>query len=207
MDDDALFYAFCRGDRDAGEALFDRYYERLARFFHNKVSEAATADLIQATFLACTEGRERYRGGEGGFRSYLFAIAHNLLRMHYRSRQSRPDPIDFGATSAQEIEPSISEILRGREEQRLLLEALRRIPIECQEVLELHYWEQLGTAEIGEIVGVPAGTVKSRLQRGRRLLEEKLRALASSPQVLASTLTDLDRWAEGLRDRRAQPRD
>jgi RNA polymerase sigma-70 factor (ECF subfamily) len=50
-------------------------------------------------------------------------------------------------------------------------------------------------------VGAPAGTVKSRLQRGRRLLEEQLAALASSPAVLDSTLSGLEDWARDLRQR------
>ncbi len=82
-----------------------------------------------------------------------------------------------------------------------MLEGLRRIPVECQEVLELHYWERMETAEIAEIIGVPRGTVKTRLQRGRRLLASRLERLSASPHVLRSTLSDLDGWAQGLRDR------
>lgn len=94
----------------------------------------------------------------------------------------------------------MSQILGTRQEQRLLLEALRRIPIDCQIVCELHYWEQLGTTEIGEILGVPPGTVKSRLQLGRRLLEEQLAALATSAELLQTTLSNLEKWAADLRN-------
>lgn len=202
----ALFEAWRRGDRKAGALLFDRYYEPLARFFHNKVNESATADLIQNTFLACLEGRERI-SATNSVRGYLFGVAHNLLRRHYRSSRKSTEPIDFDKVSASELSPSISQILGARQEQRLLLEALRHIPIDCQEVFELHYWEQLGTTEIAEIIDVPVGTVKSRLQRGRRLLEEQLAALASSPALLRSTLSDLEQWAAELRDKRlAAPR-
>lgn len=68
-------------------------------------------------------------------------------------------------------------------------------------MLELHYWERMETAEIADIIGVPQGTVKSRLQRGRRFLGEKLEKLSTSPGVLQSTLSDLDGWARGLRER------
>lgn len=93
----------------------------------------------------------------------------------------------------------MSQILGARQEQRLLLEALRRIPIDCQIVCELHYWEQLGTSEMAEILGVAVGTVKSRLQRGRRLLEEQLAVLASSAELLHTTLSNLEGWAAELR--------
>ncbi len=197
-DERALFEAWCDGDRKAGEALFDRHYEGIARFFRNKTDEASAADLVQATFLACTEGRERFRGASS-VRTYLFSIAHNLLRKHYEKRRRAPEATDVEALSVFDMDPSPTERIHAREEQRLLLEALRRIPLECQAVLELHYWEKLGTAEIAEIVSVPEGTVKSRLIRGRKLLEEKIEALASSRDALESTTRDLDRWAGELR--------
>lgn len=213
MDDErALYLAWCDGDRSAGAALFDRHYEPLARFFHNKVDDAASGDLVQATFLACTESRDRFRG-DASFRTFLFAIAHNLLRKHYRARRhevARTAPVpaheadegpDFAEVCAADLSTSASSIFRAKEEQRLMLEGLRRIPVECQEVLELHYWERMETAEIAEIIGVPQGTVKTRLQRGRRLLGERLERLEASPDVLRSTLSDLDGWAQGLRDR------
>ena len=205
-DDLALFAAWQSGDRQAGEALFERYYDALARFFHNKVSESATSDLIQNTFLACVEGRARIVG-TSGFRGYLFGVAHNLLRRHYRGRRNEGDSLDLDHISASELEPSMSQILGARQEQRLLLEALRRIPIDCQIICELHYWEQLGTSEIAEILGVPGGTVKSRLQRGRRLLEEQLALLASSKELLHTTLSNLEKWAADLRHRVLSPPD
>lgn len=200
-DDGALLDAWRGGDRKAGKTLFERYYAPVERFFRNKLDESALPDIIQATFLACVEGRERIRG-DGAFRAYLFGVAHNQLRKHYRDKRGgREDAVDFDEVSVADLAPTMSQILAARHEQRLLLEALRRIPLDCQEVLELHYWEQMSTEEIGEIVGVPAGTVKSRLQRGRRLLEEKLRRLAASAELLESTLANLDQWAKDLRER------
>lgn len=197
-DDRALFEAWCRGDRRSGAALFDRHYEAVARFFRNKVGEGAAPDLIQGVFLACVESRERFRG-DSSFRTFLFAVAHHVLCKHYRARSGGAAAPDLATLSAEQLAPSASELLRGAEERRLLLAALRRIPLECQEALELHYWEQLGTSEMAEVLGVPAGTIKSRLQRGRRLLEEKLRELADSPEALRTTLATLEQWAEGVR--------
>lgn len=213
MDDDyALFLAWHRGDKKAGAVLFDRHYEPIARFFHNKVDDAASADLVQSTFLACTEAKDRYRS-DASFRTFLFSIAHNLLRKHYRTRRlaaartaandvtDSDGSLDFAEVCAFDLAPSPSSIVRAKEEQRVILESMRRIPIECQEVLELHYWEHMDTAEIAEILNVPQGTVKSRLQRGRRLLEEKIEKLSTSEALLKTTLSNLDGWARALRER------
>jgi RNA polymerase sigma-70 factor (ECF subfamily) len=156
-DDGELLELWRKGDRKAGATLFDRHYAAVERFFRNKVDEAAVPDLIQSAFLACVEGRERLRG-DNGFRAYLFGVAHNQLCKHYRARRAGGgEAVDFDEVSVADLSPTMSVILAARQEQRLLLEALRRIPIDCQEVLELHYWEHLDTAEIAQIVGVPIG--------------------------------------------------
>ena len=66
-------------------------------------------------------------------------------------------------------------------------------------MLELTYWEDLKGPEIAEILEIPANTVRSRLSRARAALREALEAGITAPDLLRSTLTDLDRWAEALR--------
>ena len=70
--DAADLVAWRGGDRPAGQRLFARYYEPVARFFINKSGDAS-GDLLQRTFLACLEGLPNFRG-DGSFRSYIFAI-------------------------------------------------------------------------------------------------------------------------------------
>ena len=82
----------------------------------------------------------------------------------------------------------------------LLLEALRSIPFDSQVVLELSYWERLTGTEIGEVLELPLGTVKTRVRRAKQLLQERLQALGESAEVLESTMSNLDDWATSLRD-------
>jgi RNA polymerase sigma factor (sigma-70 family) len=192
-----LLEAWRGGDRRAGEQLFERHYAAVARFFRNKL-EFGVDDLIQRTFLACVEGRERIRG-EASFRTYLFAVARNLLGKHYRGRQRDGDRIDLGVTSIHDLAPSPSVVVAEHEEQRLLLEALRRIPIDHQIVLELYYWERLTSAEIAGVLDVPHGTVRTRIRRAKQLLEEQLRALDGERAVVESTVANLESWAASLR--------
>jgi RNA polymerase sigma-70 factor (ECF subfamily) len=182
------------GDVESGEQLFRRYVDQLERFFRNKIDRGAE-DLIQNTFLACLEARDRFRGSSS-FRTYLFGIAHNLLLGHYR-RQRRA--IDFEHTSVVDLGASPSGPLARREEHDALLRALRSIPLDYQVVLELAYWEDLTGPEIGEILQLPANTVRSRLARARAALRDALARMISSPSLLRSTLDELDRWAEGVR--------
>jgi len=206
VEDQVLLEAWCGGDRAAGAELFERHYPAVARFFHNKVSEAAQEDLIHETFLACLKSATRFRG-QASFRAYLFGIAHHVLADHLRRLGRRrawlaPDSdVDVDEVPAVSFGLSPIAIAVQHEEQRLLLEALRRIPLIYQIALELHYWEELTAAEIGEVLGVPLGTAKTRLRDGRAYLEAQLRQIASSSEALRSTLDDLDRWARRVRAR------
>ncbi len=203
MSDDSdagLVEAWRGGDREAGRRLFQRHYAGVARFFRNKVGEAGP-DLIQRTFLACVEGRERFRN-EASFRSYLFSIAYKILCKHYREQrraQARDHGgIDFEAESAFQLTSPLSGVA-ARQEQRLLLEGLRRLPVDYQVVLELHYWEGMSAADLAEVLAIPLGTAKTRLRRGRELLEERLKEASASAVLLHSTLANLDAWATQLR--------
>lgn len=194
--DEALLGAWQAGDQHAGATLFERHYDGIHRFFASKVPHVAD-DLVQRTFLACLEARGRFRG-DSSLRTYLFGIAHNTLRHFLRGRQRSEEPLDLASSSAAELAPGPVTALAQRQEQRLLLRALRHIPLDYQVVLELHYWEQQTTAQIAEITGLPAGTIKTRLRRGRQLLQEQIRALAGSDDERESTLGGFDDWIRAL---------
>lgn len=196
--DEDLLRRWRDGDTRCGEALFARYYDRVSRFFANKVA-TDRADLVQATFSACLkkiDGLEK----AASFRSFLFSIARFELLRHYRRKSRREVEFDAEQDTVCDLDPTPSRIIAKHEEQRLLLEGLRRIPVDLQIVLELTYWEKLTTAEIGDLLRIPTGTVKSRVRRARELLDRQLAELADSQQRLESTVSNLDKWAMGLRE-------
>jgi RNA polymerase sigma factor (sigma-70 family) len=194
--DAELLDAWRAGDRSAGRQLVDRHFHSIHRFFHNKVSSGVD-DLVQQTFLACTEGRASYRG-EASFRGWLFGIAHNVLRMHIRAKHGETDS---SMKSAFDLGPSPSAVMVAKAEERLMLEGLRRIPLDYQVALELFFWEHMTGPEIAQVLGVPEGTVRTRLRRGRLALEEQVKLLASSPTDASSTIDRIDDWAASIRAR------
>lgn len=196
--DRALLLAWRNGDREAGDILLDRHYETIVRFFQTRVVEPD--ELIQQTMLGCIESVDRFRI-DSNFRSYLLGIAVNKLCNHYRALNSprNHSPLHVSILNAEGESPS--QLIAGREEERLLLEALRRLPVDLQLVLTLFYWERLKTHELAEVLGWRLGTVRDRLRRARHKLEGHIAQLTDSKQKLASTLTRLDEWIEGLRQR------
>ena len=193
-----LLESWRAGDRMAGNTLFDRYFDSLFRFFRNKVNEGAD-DLVQQTFLACVQSRDRFRG-DASFRTYLFKAARSKLYTYLDKRRREGAAVDYGVTSCADLGVSPSGIVANSEQQRLLLAALRELPVDLQVALELFYFEQIRGPELAEVLGVPEGTVRSRLRRGREILRERLQELLSSPSMVESTMTDLDAWAASLRE-------
>jgi RNA polymerase sigma-70 factor (ECF subfamily) len=198
-----LLDAWSSGDTVAGDALIRRYFDTLYRFFRTKV-ERGLEDMVQRTFLGCIEARDRFRR-ETSFRVFLLAIARNQLLLYYRKKGRSKEVPQLYDGSAPDPGDSPSRIVVHREEQRLLLKAMRSISLDLQITLELHYWEQLKIEEIAEVLAIPEGTVKSRLHRARQVLKEKLAKLATSPELLKTTSDNLDRWAHSLRDLVSQP--
>lgn len=198
MESDAeLLTRWRQKDLKAGKELVERYYESLECFFANKVP-SGVGDLVQETFRHCLEGATRIKDPDK-FRSYLFSIAFNVLRGHIRSKVRRGSEIDVDELSVEDVVPGACSVLVEHEQQRLLLEALRRIPWTYQTILELDYWESMTMVEIAEVLEIPEGTVKSRLARAREKLREKMEELAGSPELLRTTLADLEEWARQCR--------
>ena len=196
--DPELFLAWRAGDQQAGIELFERYYPNVSRFFRSKVSDG-WADLVQSTFLACAAGKDRIRG-DSGFRQYLFSIAYKQLISHYRRRSRDQDKLEFAEVSAADLDPSPSALTAEQQELRLMLRALRRIPLDAQIILELHYWESMSTHECALALELPHSTAKWRLRRARELVKQKMEELAESPGLAESTISGFQRWVEALRD-------
>ena len=199
MDDAVLFESWCRGDRRAGAQLFERHYEAIARFFHNKAHHDAD-DLIQRTFLRCVETHARIRKPTS-FRYYLFGVARNVLLeyLEEKGRRQRREAPNFLSTSIEDLAPTPSSALARAREERLILHALRRIPLELQIILELYYWEELRARELAEVLDLPEGTIRTRIRRAKQLFEEEIARVAESPALAHSTLCDLEGWARRLR--------
>jgi RNA polymerase sigma-70 factor (ECF subfamily) len=190
--DAELLTAWRGGDSQAGSELVARHARTVLRFFRRKI-DVGVEDLVQRTFVAAVEGRDRVDDVHG-FRAYILGIAHfEFTRWIKRKVRGEPPPL-AGPTAA-----SPSAVVRMREEQRLLLAALRTLPLDLQITLELHYWEEMTTAEIATVLGVAPGTIKWRLSRARELLAEAIEALPADPPLRRATIDNLDRWVDSMR--------
>lgn len=195
--DAALLEAWRDGDSEAGEQLYNRHADAVARFFENKLREGAE-DLTQATFLRMIEARHRIRDGVA-FRAFVLGIARNVFREHLREL-ARGRSVDPEVESMADLAPGPTTVASNKQEQRLLLEGLRRLPVDAQIILELHYWEGLKTDDIAAIMDQVPATLRGNLAKARKLLSAVMAEIAASPELLASTIGGLEGWAAELRE-------
>lgn len=192
--------AWRAGDKRAGGEIIDKYLAPLLRFFRNKVGSVDEAEeLTQRTFTGAIEGVVRFRD-ESTVRTWMFAIARNVLRQWAEEMaRQRGRSGSLGDASVADLGAGPSTAMAKRREQRLMLEALRKLPIESQLVLELFYWEQLTARQIGEVLDCPEGTARSRLRKAKLELRGTLDELARDAAELESTVHGLETWAQQLR--------
>jgi RNA polymerase sigma-70 factor (ECF subfamily) len=154
-----------------------RVYSICYRFTN---SDTEAQDLTQDVFLRVFKNLRSFRAGEGLFVVWLTRLTRNLLIDHYRrTRMERAtESIEDQTAALEENTAAIARtdgMLAGREASELLQAALQKLSPELRETVILRDLEELEYREIAQILNVPEGTVKSRLNRGRSELAKVLR--------------------------------
>lgn len=169
--------------------------------FATKCSTEAD-DLTQQTF---SEFRAAAAGSSSPVRSVralLLRIARNKFYDLVQRRTVREKAFDPEAYSLVQMVPDLtpSQVLAARSEERLLLQSLRRIPLQAQLTIEMYYWESMPVADIAEVLEVAPGTVMSRLARARDRLRRAMEDLTEDQTLLETTMTGLETWSQRVRD-------
>lgn len=162
-----------RGDETAWQELIGHWERRLFYYIRRMVDDEQDAwDVLQQTWLAAYKGVGRIRDGRC-LPKWLYRTARNLVLMHRRARHPHErlevvDEPDWGSLSHDDDGPLQCE------RAELVHHALDRLALAHREVLTLHFLEDLSIEEIADVIGVPEGTVKSRLYYARRAVRALL---------------------------------
>jgi RNA polymerase sigma-70 factor (ECF subfamily) len=182
LDSEVQLIAQClAGEDEAWEDLVKAYTRRVYAMcyrFTNSPTEAQ--DLTQEVFLRVFRTLKSFRAGEGSFLVWLTRLTRNLLIDHYRrNRTDRVTDSIEDQLGVLEEKASLSTrtdgMLAGREASEVLQAGLARLSPELREAVILRDVEELEYREIAQVLNVPEGTVKSRLNRGRAELARVLR--------------------------------
>jgi RNA polymerase sigma-70 factor, ECF subfamily len=151
-------------------AMYDAHASQLLRYLWRRCGDRAQAeDMLSVVFLEAWRRRASLRPGAAP-RPWLFGIATNVLRNHRRSARRHRAALERIAASAPTSAPAADEEAAIHARLADALDALRRLPRREQDVVALCVWAQLSYEEAAAALGVPVGTVRSRLSRARRRL-------------------------------------
>jgi RNA polymerase sigma factor (sigma-70 family) len=148
--------------------IFDRHFDTVYSYLARRIGRARAEDLAASTFTVAFERRRRFRPDADTARPWLLGIATNLLRNEWRAERRGREMVTLLSRGV-----TAREALGGETVDQLapLLAALRP---DQREVLLLYAWEELSYEEIAIALGIPIGTVRSRLARARESLKAGL---------------------------------
>lgn len=182
MDLDARLVERClAGEESAWEQLAETYTRRVYGMCYRFTGNGGQAqDLTQEVFLRVFKSLKSFRAGEGSLITWLTRLTRNLLIDHYRrskldrSTDSIEDQLPL-LEQTHGVESRTDSAVSSREASEILQKGLQKLSPELRETLILRDIEGMEYREIAEVLNVPEGTVKSRLNRGRADLARVLR--------------------------------
>ena len=172
--DEALVSA-AKTDADAAGKLFDKYFGQISNFiYHCTFDKQLTEDLTANVFISAFENLSGYEWRRVPFSAWLYRIASNELKMHFRKHNrarlvSIDSYLENSRALASETDTPAAEFARA-EDVRILHEVLEQLGAKYCIVISLRYFEDKTIFEISQIIGRREATVKSRLQRALKRL-------------------------------------
>lgn len=181
VSDDDLAGRLRAGDPEAMGEIYDRYADRVSTFcFRRLASWSLAEDAMAAAFLEVWRIRRRVQTYDGELLPWLYGVAGNVCRNSSRGQRrqtalrAKLHEVDGRASVA---DPADDVAGRVDDERRMaeLIDAVARLSERDRQVLMLVAWDGLTYQQAGEVLGIPVGTVRSRLSRSRGRLAELMR--------------------------------
>jgi RNA polymerase sigma-70 factor (ECF subfamily) len=179
LDDDLPLVVRARAeDTEAFEALVRKYQGWVFTLTYRMLGDRADAEEVaQEIFLKAYRGLGRFKG-DARFSTWLYRIATNHCLNHLESRRRRAGPRSNPGHLVETVSdpaPRPDQVVEQEDARRLVQQALLRLTPEHRSILVLREIQGLSYEEIGELLGLESGTVRSRLHRARMELKERLK--------------------------------
>jgi RNA polymerase sigma-70 factor (ECF subfamily) len=173
--DEGLLSKAASGDITAFQILYERYRDPIFRFAYRLLgSVEAAEDVAHDCFLSLIKDPSRFDSNRASLRTYIYATARNLAAKRYQSlgRETAIEDLTDEPVVGEQHAP-VAQLLESELASEVAL-AVAELPPLQREALVLFEYDELSLAEIGEVVGTDANTVKARLFRARQKLRAKL---------------------------------
>lgn len=164
-----------RGHPEWFGEIYHRHFAAIRRYLARRVGSAAADDIAADTFMAAFTARRRFSASYVSARPWLFGIASNLLRQHFRrTRRASLGQATFGGRGDFEDNPWVrsTERLDAARVARKLRSRVEALPERELSVLLMRVEYDLTYTELAEVLGIPVGTVRSRLSRARARIQQ-----------------------------------
>jgi RNA polymerase sigma-70 factor (ECF subfamily) len=176
--DDLALAEIAGDDMDAFGELYERHVRRIYNYIYYRTGNHHDAeDLTARVFQRALRHVASFEDKGVPFTAWLYRIAHNLVANWHRDRSRRPVvPLDKHVAVSEVGEHPETEAIAG-EEQMQLMEAVRALPDDRQQLLILKFVERMSNAEIGEVMGRTEGAIKSLYHRTLSTLREEVKRI------------------------------
>ena len=179
FDDNVVLEKAVQGDSEAFGLLYERYVTRIYNYIFYRIGSSYDAeDLTERVFIRALRHINRYNNRGLPFSAWLYRIAHNLVANWYRDNSRRKEiPLDDGILTSHQSSFPEQEVLHSEERERLL-QVIRTLPPDRQQLVILKFVDHLSNAEIGQIMGRTEGAIKSLYHRTLLTIRDELFSLS-----------------------------
>lgn len=161
--------------------VFERHGASVWRYVRSRLGEASAEEVVAETFLVAYRRRERFDPSYGSARPWLLGIATNLIRRRRRDEQTHLSALQrFPAPDPEDVTADLDR-LDAQRLRPVLVEALLTLSVEDRDTFLLVAVGELTYTEAATALGIPVGTVRSRIHRARAILRERIGSLPAIP--------------------------
>jgi RNA polymerase sigma-70 factor (ECF subfamily) len=179
------------GDERAFGELFDRHSRTVYNYCFRRTADWSVAeDLTSVVFMETWRRRARVRLSADSLLPWLYGVATNVLHNHRRSLRRHRAALERvrALPAAPNDAAAAGARLEAERQMREVLDSVRKLPRGDQEILALCVWEGLAYAEAATALGIPVGTVRSRLARARKRLRQQTEPIRADGHREGTTL-------------------
>ncbi len=173
QDDIQLLQQIADGDEEAMTSLYVAYESKIYAYAIKKLNDSqAAADIVHEVMMAAWKGAGKFQG-RSKVKSWLFGIAHNKI-VDYIRKDSRYDSDELDEELPDSSSHSSEELMEAAQNRDFLAFCMEKLSDLHRQVVHLAFIEDLAYGEIADIIGVPEGTVKTRMFHAKQLLKKCL---------------------------------
>ena len=173
-EDDALIIEASLEAPHRFEEIFDRHYQTVRRYAQRAVGPDAGEEVAAQAFLEAFAHRERFDAAYSSARPWLLGIATNLIRHHARSERVHWTALRRMTVERDEEDPATEDGLDAARAAPAIVAALATLAESDRDAFLMYALGELTYPEVAEAMGIPVGTVRSKIFRVRRVLRERL---------------------------------